>query len=185
MSRGLVLVALLSLLGCAPPAHLRPGALPLGTQSELGAAAVAVTPRPYVDEPTSHILQAWYTARLSERWSWSVIGAADTWAGLLGGALSVQALQLSPLTASVEIEGGVLWAAMSLPIELRVPGELRFYVAPKVGHWGPRFAPFIPVGLSAPLLSGISLRAEVMWSWADLEYYNARLHGSAGLAYAW
>jgi len=182
---GLALAVVIALSACAPPAHLRSAALPPNAHSELGAAAVAVTPRPYVDEPTRRVLQAWYTGRLSDRWAWSLIGAADDGAALAGGALSVQALRFERVTLGVELEGGVLWAAASVPVELRGPGELRFYAAPKLGHWGPRLSPFVPVGLSAPLGAGVFLRAEVMWSWAELQHYNARLHGSAGLAYAW
>jgi hypothetical protein len=169
---------------CAPPASLRPlGGLPETRNMEVGGAFAGVSPRPYATESWHYVGQAWTTLRLTQALDVSAITAFDTSGFALGGAAQLAFFRSSHLRLGGEVELGWLWAALALPVSVRLFDELRIYTAPRLGNWGGYWAPGIPVGLSVPLYAGFVLRAEVQMSWADFAYYNRRVIGAGALVY--
>jgi hypothetical protein len=139
--RTLILCALW-LLACAPSQSLRP-AHALGERDhELGLAVSRIGPRPFVIEPARQVAQGWWSTKLGEHWATSALVAFDTSGVLAGSALRVDLWRGSSFAAASEIELGFLWAAASLPLSLRVYGDAWLYASPRIGHWGPHFAPF-------------------------------------------
>jgi hypothetical protein len=182
----LLLFALIQavVLGCAPPATLRPiGGLPPDRRAEVGAAFAGVGPRPYAVEPWRGVGQAWGTLRITRALDLSAITAFDTSAFALGGAARLSFLQSSRVALGVEAEGGWLWTALALPLSLRIVDELRIYTAPRIGTFGSYWTPGVPLGVSIPVASGFVLRAEGQLSWADFKYYNRRVLAAAALVY--
>lgn len=187
LAQCLVCAVLLSVVaGCAPPAHLRPASAPEdGHLNEVGIAAVGVSSRPYVDENANFATQMWYTRELDKRWILSFISAYDDGAALAGGALRFEAISTNVFSTGAEVEGGGLWGAVSLPMDVHLHNRIHLYTAPKLGNWGSELTPFIPLGLNARLSGGLYLRLEVQMSWADFDYYNRRTHAAAAVTYDW
>jgi len=172
--------------GCAPLASLRPLAgLGRDRDAEAGAAMSAVGPRPYADEPWQGAVQLWGSLRATKALELSAVTAFDTQAFALGGAARLAFLQQERFALGGEVELGWLWGALALHASLRIADEWRLYTAPRIGNWGDDWAPGVPVGLNAPLFSGLALRVEGQVSWAGFKYYNRRVLLAAGLAYQW
>ena len=172
--------------GCAPLATLRAlGGLGRDRDAEAGAAMTTVGPRPYVDEPWRGAAQLWGSLRASKALELSAVTAFDTQAFALGAAARLSFLQEDPFTLGGELELGWLWGALALHASLRIADEWRLYTAPRIGNWGDEWAPGIPVGLNAPLFSGLALRVEGQVNWAGFRYCNRRVLLAAGLAYQW
>jgi hypothetical protein len=181
----LQVMALAAALGsCSPIANLRPasGLMP-GKKLELGAGAAALSPRPFVTEDWESAGQAWVTGNTSTLITLSAIGAFDSDALAVGGALRVNVLREPRIAFGIEGELGYAWAALSLPVAVRLFDESWLYSAPRLGTWStdPIFS--VPLGLSLRIYDGFSLRAEAQLSWQDFQYYNRRAHFAGAAVY--
>lgn len=171
---------------CAPSQSFRPaGALTEGRQQELGLAVSSVRPRPYVTEPARELGQAWWSTRLRGPWSFATLVAFDASALAGGVALRLDVVRAPHVTLSAEVEGGFAWAALSVPMAVRVWNDVGVYCSPRLGNWGPDLTAFVPCGVHGELLRGVIVRGEVQLSWADFEYYNRRAHWGLGVAHQW
>lgn len=172
------------LAGCAPLASFRPasGLMP-GKRLEVGAGAVAVGPRPFVEESTQGAGQLWLMGDTSPLVTLSAIGAFDDDAFALGGALRLNAVRTGRFAGGVEGELGYAWAAISLPLAVRAFDQTWLYSAPRLGNWSddPSFG--VPLGASVRVYDGFVLRAEAQLSWQDFKYYNRRFTFGGGAAY--
>jgi hypothetical protein len=174
------------LLGCAPLASFRPpDALGPERQTEIGAGAVALSPRPYVDEPSALTGQLWATRKLASWLHVSAVGAFDDEALAAGLALQAVPVLTDLFAAGAEVELGYAWGAVALPMALRPSGWLSSYTAPRLGTLGDRLTPGIPGGVSVRVVDGFQLRAEVQVSWADFDAYQRRMHAGVAGVYAW
>ena len=189
MSRGAFsLIASISMawavVGCSPVANLRPasGLMP-EKKLELGAGVAALGPRPFVSEEWQASGQLWVTGNASQKITLSAITAFDTDAIAAGGALRYNALFHDRVKGGIEAELGYAWAAVSLPIALRVFDQSFVYTAPRLGTWSddPSFG--IPLGVSLRIYEGLFVRGEAQVSWQDFKYYNRRAHLAAAAAY--
>ena len=176
-------LALPFLLGCSPIAGLRPasGLLP-DRRLEVGGGAAILGPRPFVEEPTRGTGQLWATGRVGQWITLSAIGAFDTSAFALGGAMRLNVLRWDRVAAGVEVEAGFAWAGASLPLALRLFDETWLYTAPRVGTRSYDWALELPVGLSVRVYGGWMVRAEYRVSWVDLDPYSRRHHAALGIA---
>jgi hypothetical protein len=181
-----VLLALFE-LSCAPLASMRPaGELASNDRRwEVGGAAIGFGPRPYVIESWQTVGQIWGTARMSSSIDFSAIVTFDDSAAAAGGALRWTPLRLGPLAGGVEAEFGYSWAALSLPLGVRVAQPVWLYAAPRLGTQGIHLTPGVPAGISVETLAGLMLRGEAQLSWARFQAYERRLHLALGLAHQW
>ena len=179
-----VAFALLVLTGCSPIAGFRPasGLLP-DKHLELGGGAAVLGPRPFVEEPTRGTGQLWATGRASRRINLSAIGAFDTNAVAIGGAVRFDYLRANRVVAGAEVEGGVAWAGTSMPAALRLFDETWLYTAPRLGTRSVGWALELPAGISVRVYDGWMVRAEYRISWVELDPYSRRHHGGLALAY--
>jgi hypothetical protein len=172
------------LVSCAPVAYLRPtaGALPVA-DFELGAGVAAVGPRPYVTETWRGTAQTWLSHRHSELVTLSALAAFDDTALALGGAIRLNAFDLALVTGGVEAEAGYAWAALALPLTIRVHDRARLYTAPRLATWSldPLFG--VPLGVGLDVHERVQLLAEAQLSWQDFKSYNRRIHAASALAY--
>jgi hypothetical protein len=178
-------IALFTALGsCSPIANLRPasGLMP-GKKLELGAGAAAVSPRPFVTEDWESAAQLWVTGNTSALITLSAIGAFDSDALAAGGALRINLVHEQRVAFGVEGELGYAWAAMSLPVALRLFDESWLYSAPRLGTWSTDAIFSVPLGLSLRVYDGFSLRGEAQLSWQDFQYYNRRAHFAGAAVY--
>jgi hypothetical protein len=187
MARALALLLGLPALGCAPLASMRPAGELAGNDRswEVGGAAIEFGPRPYVIESWQTVGQVWGTARLSSSIEVSAMATFDDSAAAAGGALRWTPVRLGPLAAGVEGEIGYSWAALSLPLGVKVVRPLWLYAAPRLGTQGIHLTPGVPVGISVETLPGLMLRGEAQLSWQEFQAYQRRLHLAVGLAYQW
>lgn len=175
-----------ALAACAPSQGFRPaGTLDYGRGDEIGVAVSHVGARPYINETAQYVGQAWWSTRLDERWALSAVGAFDEGSALGGAALRFDIASGRWAALAAEAEGGLFWAALSVPMTFRVWRRLGVYSAPRLGTWGPEVTPFLPLGVSAQILETLSLRAEGQVSWADFKYYNRRVHWGLAVAHQW
>jgi hypothetical protein len=177
--------ALVAILGaCSPIANLRPasGLMP-GKKLEVGAGAAVLSPRPYVTEDWESAGQVWVSGDASSLISVAAIGAFDRDAVAAGGAFRVNLVRESRVAFGVEGELGYAWAALSLPVALRVFDQSFLYSAPRLGTWSsdPIFS--VPLGLSLRIHDGFSLRAEAQLSWQNFQYFNRRAHYAGAAVY--
>ena len=146
---------------------------------------VAVSPRPYVDEPWSHAGQLWFTSKATPWLQLSGISAFD--AGAIGVGVGATALLVrrSSLVAGVEAEAGVGWTAGGFPFALRLFEETWIYAEPRISSFGIYPAVGTPVGLSLHVEKGAFLRVEYQASWERFQAFNLRHHLAAGFAVQW
>lgn len=152
---------------------------------EIGAGAVAVGPRPLVEESPSVSGLAWFTGAPSTRVTLSVIGAFDAHAVALGGAFRVEAARSRAFVAAAELQGGYAWAALAFPMALRLYDESWIYTSPRVGTIGRYLGFSVPLGLSVRAYRGFMVRGEAQASYESFARYNRRLHFAGGAAYQW
>jgi hypothetical protein len=152
---------------------------------ELGLAFSSVSARPYVNETTQYLGQAWWSTKVDERWSVTALAAFEETSAAGGAALRFDIASGRWLALAAEVEGGLFWAAASVPVTLRLWHGTALYSAPRLGTWGPELTPFIPLGLSVQVAETLALRAEAQLSWADFQYYNRRLHWGLAVAHQW
>lgn len=173
----------LSWAGCAPVASMRPPPqLEPGRDAFAGAAVVAETPRPWVDEPWRASAQTWGGGRVSDRVELATVVAFDDRGASAGVALRWTVLEADRASLALEVSGGWLWVAVSVPASARLFGGTRLYAAPRLGTWGAEWSPAMPVGLSVGLPEDVALRLEAQWSWPGLVAEGRRLHLAAGVA---
>jgi hypothetical protein len=161
---------------CAPLASFRPasGIMP-GRTLEVGAGGVLEGPRPYVTEPTRATGQLWASGRADEKLTLTGIVAFDASALALGGSARIDLVRADRFAAGVEPELGLLWAALDVPIALRLYDETWVYTAPRFGTRGLDWALTVPVGVSVRVYDGLMLRAEYGTSWStELTYFQRR-----------
>ena len=181
-----VAVAIFEFLQCAPLGMMRPpAAFSEGRRNEIGLGAVAVSPRPYVDEPWSQAGQMWISRQALPWLHVSAIAAFDARAaavGLAGRALYMRGRRFG---AGVDAELGYGWGALGLPFGFRLIDETWLYASPRVGNYGlqPMFG--LPMGISVNLQGGAFLRMEYQTSWVNLMAFEHRSHAGASLAVQW
>jgi hypothetical protein len=177
-------LALLLLPGCTPLAGFRPasGLLP-DRRLELGGGGAIVSPRPFVEEPARGTGQFWATGRASRYFTVSAIGAFDTSAVAVGGALRFDYLRVDRIAAGAEVEGGFAWAGGSLPFAVRLFDETWLYTAPRIGTRSYDWALELPAGISVRIHDGWMVRAEYRISWVELDPFSRRHVGGLALAY--
>jgi hypothetical protein len=154
-----------------------------GRTLELGAGGMVLSPRPAVDEPWRAAAQLWTIGDTDPLVSLSAIGAFDTEAFALGGALRLNLLRANRAAAGIEVEAGYAWAALSLPFAVRAFDETWLYTAPRAGNFGTDLLLSAPLGMSARLVGGFMVRGEAQVSWQDLKRYNRRTHLGGAAAY--
>ncbi|MET0591129.1 MAG: hypothetical protein ABW133_00415 [Polyangiaceae bacterium] len=173
-------------LHCGPLGSFRPiTALAPQSSYELGLGAVAVSPRPYVDERWNQAGQLWFTTRANSWLQLSAISAFDTGALGIGAGATATAFRSHYFAVGVEAEGGYGWLGGSLPFALRIFEETWFYGAPRVSNFGIYPAFGTPVGVSWHVDKGAFVRFEYQASWTQLQAYQMRHHFGAGLAVQW
>jgi hypothetical protein len=120
--------------------------------------AVAVSPRPYVDERWSQAGQLWFTRKATPWLQLSGISAFD--AGALGLGVGATALLVrgSSFMGGVQAEGGYGWAAAGVPFAVRLFDQTWVYGEPRVTSFGIYPAVATPVGLSLRVERGSLLR---------------------------
>src|SRR5690606_31168618 len=119
-----------------------------GRAAQLGVGAVVQSPRPYVNEPWRVSAQTWGTGELDGRVELSTVVALDDQGAAAGVALRWVAVHTERLSLGVELQLGWAWIAVALPASVRPFGESRLYAAPRLGTFGARWTPALPVGLS-------------------------------------
>jgi hypothetical protein len=152
---------------------------------ELGLGAVAVSPRPYVDERWLQSGQFWFTAKTGSWLQLSAISAFDAEALAIGGGATAVLIRKDRFAGGFEAELGYGWGAAGLPFAVRLFEQHWIYSTPRVSNFGidPSFG--VPVGLSLHLHEGGFLRLEYQTSWAPLNAYNQRNHLGAALVAQW
>ncbi len=154
-----------------------------GHTQEVGFGATLVGPRPYVDEPTSSVGQAWLTQAYGESVRLSFVSAFDADAFAGGVALALLPLSTRQAVAGVEFELGFAWASFGVPVAVRTVGDTWIYATPRVATWGDRLTPGVPFGLDVHVADAVSARAECALTWSDFEPNNRRIHYGLALAY--
>ena len=176
-------VVIVVVAGCAPVGGLRP--VPgVGAENgaEVGVGVVGQSPRPWVDEEWRGGVEMWGSGRLGGRIEMSTIVAIDAH-GVAGGvALRWIAVERDRVALGVELQVGWLWAAVAVPVSLRMFGESRLYAAPRLGTFGARLTPALPVGVSLGLPSDTALRLEGQVSFPAFDPVERRFHLGAGVA---
>jgi hypothetical protein len=182
---GLALLVLgLAGAACAPAASFRPAsALRPGQTDEVGLGVAVVGPRPYVDEPSPAVGQAWATHAFGPQVRLSLVSAFDADALGAGFVVTLLPLQTPRVTAGVEFELGFAWAGVALPLAVRTLGPTWVYASPRLGSWGDRVTPAVPFGLDVHVVDAVSARAECQVSWAAFDPNNRRVHYGVALAY--
>jgi hypothetical protein len=169
---------------CAPAASFRPAsALRPGQTDEVGLGLAVVGPRPYVDEPSATVGQAWATHAFGPQVRLSLVSVFDADALGAGFVVALLPVQTPRVAAGVEFELGFAWAGVALPVAVRTVGPAWVYASPRLGSWGDRVTPAVPFGLDVHVLDAVSARAECQVSWAAFEPNNRRVHYGVALAY--
>lgn len=172
--------------GCGPLAAFRPISALLGeTTKELGLGAVAVSPRPYVDEPWRQAGQLWFSTRMTSWLNLSGIAAFDAEALGVGVGADIPIFRGRRFAAGVEAEAGYGWGAAAIPMSLRLFGQNWVYSAPRVTNIGIYPAVGLPIGLSVHVERGAFVRLEYQPTWTNLHAYELRHHLGAALAVQW
>lgn len=170
--------------GCSPIANLRPasGLMP-GKKLEVGAGAAALGPRPFVAEDWESTGQVWVSGNTSSSITLSAIGAFDTDAFAAGGAVRLNIVREELVAFGVEGELGYAWAALSLPVALRLFDESWIYSAPRLGTWSTDGIFSVPLGVSLRIYEGFALRGEAQVSWQNFQSFNRRVHLAGAAVY--
>jgi hypothetical protein len=179
-------LVLLPIAACAPLGSFRPASALSGDRSwELGLGAVAVGPRPYVDEDWKQAGQAWLSTRATPWLNVSAISAFDPRAAALGVGAVALPIRGSRFIGGVEGELGYGWGALALPAALRLFEQNWIYASPRVGNFGIYPSVGVPLGLSLHVRKGAFLRIEYQATWVELRAYNFRSHLGAAMAVQW
>ena len=178
--------ALVATAGFAPLAEMRPasGTMP-GNTYEVGAGAVSLGKRPYVEETATTSGLLWFSGDVSKLVTLSGVGAFDTSAVGVGGAARLNAIRGDRAAAGIEGQVGYAWGAFLVPVALRVVDETWLYASPRLGTMSREPSFGIPAGISVRIVDGFMLRGEAQVSWQDFKYYNRRVHLALGAAYQW
>jgi hypothetical protein len=171
---------------CGPLASFRPpSALEGPPVAEVGAGIAAVGPRPYVEESTQATGQLWASLEAEPWLTLSTLAAFDDEAALGGVTVLAKPLRADRFVAGVEVEAGFAWGAVALPASVRLFDRTWLYTAPRFHNWADEISFGVPFGLSAGLLQSFDLRLEGQISWAELVYYNRRIHFGGAAVYHW
>lgn len=154
------------------------------SRHDVGMGAVAIGPRRYSNEPTYFVAQVWGSRRVSEHFKVSGVAAFDADAVAGGAALAWLPVRSSRYTFGVEAELGYAWASLGIPLAAEVVTDhVTLYSAPRLGNWGRKWTPSLPLGVQVAIGHGIDVRAEAQVNWADFQYFNRRLQVGLALAY--
>ena len=152
---------------------------------ELGLGAVAVSPRPYVDEAWAHAGQLWFSGRASSWVHLSGIAAFDPEAMGVGGGVRAFVLRAERFKGGMDLEAGYGWGAAALPVALRLFEQNWLYASPRISNYGIQPTLGVPIGLNVHIQGGGFLRLEYQSSWVQLKAFNQRNHFGAALAIQW
>lgn len=100
-----------------------------------------------------------------------------------GLAVAILPLRDGQFAAGLEFELGWAWAGIALPMAARTIGQMWFYAAPRLGSWGDRLSPDLPLGVDVHLADTVPARAEWQVSYAEFDPNHRRYHYGLGLAY--
>ncbi len=169
---------------CAPLSSFRPASgIGRGRDVEVGAGATLVGTRPYVDEPVRAGGQAWASTEVGSNVGLTLIGSFDDDALGVGVAARVLLERNGGLAWGVEGELGYGWAALSVPLALRMWGESWAYAAPRFGTWGIGPVLALPVGASFHAGEAVFLRVEGQAAVQDLAWTKRRFLAGAAIAH--
>jgi len=154
-----------------------------GRGAELGAAGVVVSPRQQVEEPARAAGQLWAMTRAGGRFTLSAIGAFDDDALGLGVAARFDAIETDRFAGGVELELGYAWAALSLPVAVRMFGRSWAYSGPRLSTWGIQPLASLPAGASFHAGDGVFVRAEGQVLIQDFVWGQPRWTAGLGAAY--
>ncbi|MCB9544083.1 MAG: hypothetical protein R3F65_15815 [bacterium] len=184
MWRSCTVLALAALAGCAPAAHLRP-ITPFAPDrvAEVGVGYVAVGPRPVGHDAWSHGGQAWASAAATSWLDVALIGAFDDTAGTAGLAVRWRALEGDRGALGLGVELGIGWAALEVPVAVRVVDGLWLYSSPQLGSWGTDPTVRVPVGVDVAVIDALRLRTEAQLNYPDFDPYQRRLQLGFGLGW--
>jgi hypothetical protein len=172
----LIGASLFGVAACAPVASFRPAAPLLEERSiELGVGGVAVAPRPYVQEPWRGAGQVWAAGPISRVFDLGGVVAFDLGGFAAGGSLRAHLFTRDRFALAADLEAGWAWAALAIPVAVRLFDETWLYTAPRFGNWGGNVSVGIPLGLSVRIRGGFHLRAEAQIAWPDFDPYQRRV----------
>lgn len=177
-------IAAWMLVGCAPAANMRPLTPMIPNDStELGVAYTAVGPRPVGQDEWAHGGQVWGTYQPATYFDVSLIGAfAD---GVTAGlAVRWRALEFDRFATGLSAEIGAGWAALNLPLAVRVNDSIWLYSAPQYGTWGVDLTTVrLPLGVDVKVADELRIRGEAQVNYPDFDPYKRRVHLGMGLAF--
>lgn len=177
-------LALLTLGGCAPAANMRPMTPMLPDhQGEFGVAWTRVGPRPVGEDEPTWGGQSWVTAQPLTWLDISVVGAFAEGQYTAGLAVRWRAVQYDFFAAGLGAELGSGWAAVDLPLAVRVIDGLWAYSAPQYGTWGSVSTIRVPLGLDVELTDELRVRGEAQINYPDFDPYQRRVHLGMGMAF--
>ncbi|MEZ4468043.1 MAG: hypothetical protein R3F60_26205 [bacterium] len=174
---------------CAPAANLRPMTPMLPDHAaEVGVGYTQVGPRPVGQDDTVHGGQAWVTSQPLTWLDISLVGAfAAQGVAVAGLAVRWRALEVDGFAAGIGAELGSGWAAIDLPLAVRVVDGLWAYSAPQLGTWGKDATVRLPLGLDVELFDELRIRGEAQMNYprrdGEFDGYQRRLHLGMGMAF--
>ena len=152
---------------------------------ELGLGSVALSPRPYVDEPWKHVGQMWLTGQPKPWLHLSGIAAFDAEAFAAGGAVKFILVRADRFSLGAETELGYAWGSFGVPFAVRLFDQTWIYASPRGGNLGIEPLYGFPVGLSVHAHRNLFARVEYQNSWVKFLAYEHRTHLGAALAVEW
>lgn len=182
MLRACIALVLVVCAGCAPVSSFRPAnGFMEGASGEVGIGGSLVSPRPYVIEDTQAQGQIWLSSRAAKDLSLTAVAAVEPAAFAIGGAARMDLVRTHRLVIAPEVELGAIWGAVNGGVALRLWNEMWLYSAPRFGSRGSTWGFDVPVGISAHIYEGFTLRVEgrAMWTGAITYYEQRRVFGLA------
>ena len=169
--------------GCAPATYQRP-MVPLmpDQRGEMGLAFNRVGPRPVGQDEWTSGGQAWGTYQPVTWFDVSLVGTFTD--GFSAGlAMRWRAIESDNFAAGLGAELGVGWAALNLPISVRVQDRVWMYTAPQYGSWGVDDTVRLPLGVDVRVADEFHVRGEAQVNYPDFDVFKRRVHMGLGLAF--
>ncbi|MDP2314212.1 MAG: hypothetical protein Q8P41_15015 [Pseudomonadota bacterium] len=168
----LLVSAYYALWACAPAATMRPMTLDLDQPNEFGLAASGTDRLGTGDRGCSSEIflceggfngQLWYQHRFNERFSFggTIFGGQTSFVGA-GVQARLHWVELDRFRFGTDLEGGFLWAALGLPVSVRLVDDLWLYSNPSVGARFVQSARF-PLGVAWGINEHIWVQGELAW----------------------
>ncbi|MGK0358000.1 MAG: hypothetical protein ACI9U2_000283 [Bradymonadia bacterium] len=145
-------------------------------------AFTRVGPRPVGQDEWASGAQAWGTLQPVTWFDVSLIGTFTD--GISAGlAMRWRAIESSHFAAGLGAEVGIGWAALNLPISVRVQDRIWMYSAPQYGSWGVDDTVRIPLGVDVRVADEFHVRGEAQLNYPDFDVFKRRVQMGLGLAF--